>query len=125
MDIPLLKSGNQNGNDNNTNKIARAIGTIIKSINHARNLSTQLANITSTGRLSASPILDTGGESLFDEDNYQVKFSRYTYMILFFKERKDVNMGVNIGVELNLKNSLVILKMIRSAFLFYSSLSSS
>lgn len=99
MDIPLLKSGNQNGNDNNTNKIARAIDTIIKSINHARNLSTQLANITSTGRLSASPILDTGGESLFDEDNYQVKFSRYTYMILFFKERKDVNMGVNIGVD--------------------------
>jgi hypothetical protein len=93
--MPLLKSGNQNGNDNNTNKIPRAIDTIIKSINHARNLSTQLANITSTGRLSASPILDTGGESLFDEDIYEVNFSCHTYMILFLNERKAVKIEVD------------------------------
>ena len=74
-------------------RFLRAIDTIIKSINHARNLSTQLANITSTGRLSTSPILDTGGESLFDEDIYEVNFSRHTYMILFFKERMAVNIG--------------------------------
>jgi hypothetical protein len=40
---------------------------MIKSINHATNLSAQLANITSTGRLSAPPVLDSGGEPLFDE----------------------------------------------------------
>jgi hypothetical protein len=30
---------------------------MIKSINHATNLSTQLANITSTGRLSSPPVI--------------------------------------------------------------------
>ncbi|MGE5684515.1 MAG: hypothetical protein ACM3ZS_05155 [Nitrososphaerota archaeon] len=47
--IPLLLSDNPNGNANSTNNIPNPIDTIIKSINHATNLSIQLDNITSTG----------------------------------------------------------------------------
>lgn len=46
------------------------IDTIIKSINHATNLSLQLANITSTGTLSSPPILAAGGGPLFAESTY-------------------------------------------------------
>ena len=45
---------------------------MIKSINHATNLSTQLANITSTGRLSSPPVLDAGGGPLFDDSTYLI-----------------------------------------------------
>ena len=47
--IPLLGSDNQNGNANSANNIPNPIDTIIKSINHATNLSVQLANITLPG----------------------------------------------------------------------------
>lgn len=69
--MPLLLSDNQNGSANSANKIPRPIDTIIKSSNHATNLSAQLANMTSTGRLSAPPVLDSGGEPLFDETTYE------------------------------------------------------
>ena len=72
MAISLLLSDNQNGSANSANKIPKPIDTMIKSINHATNLSAQLANMTSTGRLSAPPVLDSGGgEPLFDETNYE------------------------------------------------------
>lgn len=51
--------------------MAKPIETIIKSINHAKNLSTQPANIISTGRLS-SPEFDAGGEPLFDEPTFLI-----------------------------------------------------
>ena len=71
MAIPLLSSENQNGSANSANKIPKPIDTIIKSTNHATNLSDQLANTTSTGRLSAPPLLGAGGEPLFDETTYE------------------------------------------------------
>mgnify|MGYP003577112862 CR=1 FL=1 len=71
MAISLLLSDNQNGSANSANKIPKPTHTMIKSINHATNLSVQLANMISTGRLSALPVLDSGGEPLFDETNYE------------------------------------------------------
>lgn len=71
MAIPLLSSDNQNGSANSANKIPKPIDTIIKSINHATNLSPQLANMTSKGRLSAPPVSEAGGEPLFDETTYE------------------------------------------------------
>ena len=71
MAISLLLSENQNGSANSTNKIPKPIDTMIKSINHATNLSAQLANMTSTESLSAPPVLDSGGEPLFDETTYE------------------------------------------------------
>ena len=65
--IPLLGSDNPNGNANSANNIPNPIDTIIKSINHATNLSVQLDKITSTGRLFPDPVLDLGGEKLFDD----------------------------------------------------------
>jgi hypothetical protein len=47
--MPLLGSDDQNGDANNANNIPIPIDTIIKSINHATNLSVKLANITSIG----------------------------------------------------------------------------
>jgi hypothetical protein len=35
------------------------------------NLSAQLANITSTGRLSVPPLLEAAGEPLLDETTYE------------------------------------------------------
>jgi hypothetical protein len=70
MAISLLLSENQNGSANSANKIPKPIETMIKSINHATNLSAQLANMTSTEPLSAPPVLDSGGEPLFDEAIY-------------------------------------------------------
>ena len=67
MAVSLLLSENQNGNANSANKIPKPIDTMIKSINHATNLSAQLANMTSTEPLSVPPVLDSGGEPLFDE----------------------------------------------------------
>jgi len=79
--MPLLGSDTQNGNANSANNIPNPIDTIIKSINHATNLYVQLANIPSTGRLFPDPVLEFGGEPLFDDSTYHK--DSWAYMIFF------------------------------------------
>lgn len=82
--IPLLGSDNPNGNANSANNIPNPIDTIIKSINHATNLSVQLDKITSTGRLFPDPVLDLEGEQLFDDSTYNKdSLGMYVILLLF------------------------------------------
>ena len=72
-------------------KFPKPIDTMIKSV-YATNLSLFQANMTSTGLLSAPPVLDSGGgEPLFDETTYEQGVMLLDiYDLFFYLEKKKV-----------------------------------
>ena len=81
--IPLLLSDNPNGNANSTNNIPNPIDTIIKSINHATNLSIHwIISLLPDDYFQIQ--FRIGGEPLFDDTTYnRIVLGIYDYSLTY------------------------------------------